>query len=314
MSIAFAGQALDNRAPSDPGARNTHAPPPAPALLPLQVAVTREHTVDLQGTLPADLAGDRSYTLRIYVNGTLAREGTIPSQTQFNVAAVPLDEGDNQIQAAIHGDVGESALSAAVSIARDDVAPIVRITRPADGEMVYGQTETLRGKTEAGASISLIDEATGHELQSTVSADGRFEATLRLTMGTNKFVINSQDVAGNPASTRFTVTRDQSLATIDLTVSATDILTTDLPATIQVHATIRDALGHPAEGVEVTFGLSPPNRTTTTYRVTASGGVANWADVLVGNNSQSVGTWLVTVLAVLPSGEELRGDASFSVH
>ncbi len=314
MSIAFAGQALDNGARNDPGARKTHAPPTAPTLLPLQVAVTRDRTVDIHGALPTGLAPNENYTLRIYVNGTLAHEGPIPVDQQFTVSAVPLDEGDNQIQGAVHGDGGESTLSAAVSIVRDDVAPIVRVSRPTDGQTVYGQAETLRGRTEAGASISLTDAASGHQLEATVSADGRFEATLHLTMGANTFTISSEDVAGNLASIRFSVTRAQSLATIDLSVSTTDIQAADLPQMVQVHATIRDVVGHPAEGLQVTFGLSPPNRATTTYQVTASGGVANWADVLVGNNSQSVGTWLVTVLAVLPSGEELRGDASFSVH
>jgi hypothetical protein len=314
-SIAFAAsQALDNRGGSARNDRSNHAQPPAPILLAPSVSVTREQTAEVHGVLPAGLRDDESYLLRLYVNGGVVRERALPTETDFTLAAVPLVQGDNQITASIVGDGGEGAQSGAVSIVRDDLAPVVRLFRPEDGATLYTQSEQLRGKTEAGATLLLTTAANDQEIPTTTFPDGRFEATLTLSMGPNSFVLRSEDAAGNKASTRFTVTRAQSLANIALTVSAAGLSTDDLPTTVQLLATIRDDLGHPAEGAEVTFSLSPPNRATTTYRATATGGVASWANVSVPDDSRSVGTWLVTVLAVLPSGGELRGDASFRVQ
>jgi len=77
---------------------------------------------------------------------------------------------------------------------------------------------------------------------------------------------------------------------------------------------VRDELGRPADGVEVTFGLSPPNAATRTFRTTTLDGLAAWPDLQIVDDGYAAGTWLVTVRAVLSSGAELREDHSFSVQ
>ncbi len=144
---------------------------------------------------------------------------------------------------------------------------------------------------------------------------GDFRRTIELELGPNAFVLRSRDAAGNVGSTRFEVTRATSLSSIVLTVSTEIVALSDLPATVGAVALVRDELGRAADNVPVTFSLSPPNRGTSTYRATTSdGGRATWPNMVVTGDASATGAWLVTALATLPSGQELRGSASFTVQ
>ena len=313
--IAFAGGALDNRdGDGNAPARSAVPRPDAPTLLAPESTLTSLAVIDIHGVLPADLERGGADRLRIYVNDRLARERGVPAEASFELNEVPLAEGENQIRAALVGEGGEGESSARILVVRDSTAPQIRITRPEAGATVYGGTETLRGRTEQGATMEIRDGRTNDAVESTVADDGRFEASLRLQMGNNPFVLSSEDPAGNRASTRFVVTRATNLASISLSVSVSELAVGDLPSTVDVVALVRDELGRASGGAEVTFGLSPPNRGTTTYRSITADGRASWSDMVVAGDDRAVGIWLVTVLAVMPSGEELRGDASFSVH
>jgi hypothetical protein len=313
--IAFASGTLDNR---DPGAeeplRSTGSAFAAPTLLAPEAALTSSATVDIHGLLPADRGRAGADRLRVYVNDRLARERPLPAEERFRVNEIPLDEGVNEIRAALLGDGREGELSTPISIVRDSTPPSIRIARPESGATAYGATETVRGRTEPGASLTISAEGSTNPLAAAVTDDGRFEGTLHLEMGENMFVLRSEDLAGNRSSTRLVVTRATSLSSIILTVSVDQVELADLPATLDVVALVRDELGRASDGADVTFGLSPPNRGTTTYRAVTAGGEARWPGMIVAGDARAVGTWLVTVLAVLPSGEELRGDASFSVR
>ena len=313
--IAFAGGALDNRgADRDGPGRSTVPPPAAPTLLAPEMALTRLAAIDIQGVLPADLDRRGADGLRIFVNERLARERGVPAEANFTLNEVPLDEGDNLIRIALVGEGGEGESSAPILVIRDSTTPQIRITRPEPGGTVYGATESLRGRTEPGASLEIRDERANNSVEATVGDDGRFEASLRLDVGSNAFVLVSEDAAGNRASTRVVLTRATSLASISLTVSVGELAVGELPATIDVVALVQDELGRASDGADITFGLSPPNRGTTTYRSVTAGGRATWPGMVVAGDERAIGIWLVTVLAIMPSGEELRGDASFSVQ
>lgn len=313
--IAFAGGALDNRTADRNGSASSTAPrPAAPTLLAPESALTSLAAMDIHGALPTDLDRADVEHLRIFVNDVLVRERGVPDQPAFVLNDVPLVEGENQIRAALVGAGGEGESSVLVLVVRDSTAPQIRIARPDPEATVYGATETLRGRTESGASLEIKDERSNKSVEATVAGDGRFEASLHLQMGNNTFVLTSEDVAGNRASTRLVVTRETSLASIELSLSTTELTAGELPVTIDVTALVRDELGRASEGADVTFGLSPPNRGTTTYRSVTANGRASWADMVVAGDEGAIGTWLVTVLAVMPSGAELRGSAYFSVQ
>jgi len=109
------------------------------------------------------------------------------------------------------------------------------------------------------------------------------------------------------------VVRASSAAIIDLIVAPTVVYSANLPATVELTAVVRDELGRPAaDGTSVVFGVSPPDRATTTYSATTVNGRARVTNLTI-DPTDATGPWLVTGLATLPSGTELRADTSFSL-
>jgi len=317
--IALASGTLSNRGGDSQQPQPTKPAPPAVTLTAPDPALTRESTIDIAGVLPSDLDRSLADKVRVYVDGKLERERSLPDEPNFTISGLPIDEGASEITASLIGDGGEGPLSEPITVTRDSTPPDISISRPLPGSTVYEPTEIVRGRTEAGATVEVADENGHRPLATTTSPDGRFESTIELAMGSNAFVIRSVDAAGNRASTRLEVIRDASLASIELTVTANglpvdQLSVSDLPVNVDVEATIRDELGKASDGATVTFSVSPPNRTTTTYAATTSGGHARWQNLLVDGGNFSTGTWLITALATMPSGQELRGNASFSVR
>jgi hypothetical protein len=252
--------------------------------------------------------------LRISVNGTTERERPLPEQEQFVIAGVALAEGENSIRAALVGEAGPGTTSPAITVTRDTTPPVIRVTRPEPGATVFSESFSMRGRTEAGASLSVVDVATGAELQSSVEPDGRFATQLTLALGDNQLLLSSRDRAGNTTSTRVVISRAESLATLTLTLSDDRLKAEDLPQRLVATVQIRDERGEPVDGAQVTFSVSPPNATTITFRTTSVAGQAEWPDLDIASADDPLGSWLVTVLVELPSGLELRANKSVSVR
>lgn len=263
---------------------------------------------------PAGLRRDQTYLVRIYVNTKLVRERPLADGVQVALAGIPLDEGDNAIRAALVGTSGQGDLSAELHVTRDSSAPIIRVLDPQPGATVYNDSVVLRGRTEAGADITITELSSGREIEATIDPEGRFQAPIALAIGANQFVLRSQDLAGNQARARITFVREASAARLRLYISARDLDAAQLPVLLEMVATVLDEEGRGLDGVQVTFSLSPPNQTTRTYRTTTIGGQAAWPDLQLVDEGSARGTWLVTVLALLPSGAELRENQTFSVR
>lgn len=309
-SIAFASQTLERGAhptQSDPG------PPPPPPLTVLapELSVTRADSVDLTAVAPAGLRADQRYTVRIFVNDRPIGRIDLPGEAQFALKNVPLDEGVNSITTTLVGSGGESVHSAATAITRDDAAPQINVVAPKD--KVYTESETLVGKTEPGADVHITDSA-GREIESSINSDGRFAADVDLRVGDNELTIQSTDVAGNHSTLRYTIVRASSAASISLTAAPSDIFAADLPVTVELAVDVRDEVGRPvADGTQVVFGVSPPDRETTTYTATTRDGRARFSGVNL-EAGDATGSWLATAAVTLPSGIELRADASFNLR
>jgi hypothetical protein len=311
-AIVFAGGALNAPANQGPGSNSVSLPAPqiiAPASL-----LTRDATIDLTLLRPTGLDAARDYTLRIIINGATERERPLPAQEQFIVAGVALAEGENSIRAAIVGGAGPGATSPAITVTRDTTAPVIRVTRPEPGTTVYSATFSMRGRTEAGATLDVVDVATGATLTTSVEPDGRFSTELTLALGDNALLLSSHDTAGNAASTNIVINRADSLAALTLTVSDDRLKAADLPQRLVATVHIQDERGQPVDGAPVTFSVSPPNATTITYRTTSVAGQAEWPELDIASADDPLGSWLVTVLVELPSGMELRANKSISVR
>jgi hypothetical protein len=153
----------------------------------------------------------------------------------------------------------------------------------------------------------------GNTVPSTVDGSGRFEAPLNLAMGRNTFNLRSTDPAGNVSQSRTTIVRSATDASIDVTISPTEVERSSLPVRLQITATVHDEDGRRVDDVPVVLSLSPPNLPTTQRRVLSADGVVRWTGIDIPAAPESVGSWLVTALATLPSGVELRDDATLTV-
>ena len=307
-SIALAGGALD----AIPRPRALVPVPPVPLLLASSDQLTRAEMIDLQLSRPSGMRADQRYVVRIYAGDELIRERGLPSAEQFVLENVPLRRGANALSAALAGMGGESPRSTPITIIRDDVAPVIEILAP-DGA-VFSAEVVLAGRTEPGAGLTLTREPSGRELDTFIDADGRFTAPVELSMGDNAFSLHSVDPAGNEGRKRVVIVRGQSTASVALTVSDQEIAAAELPQRVTLRATVRDELGRPIDGANVTFGLSPPNQTTRTLQLVTEDGVATWPGIDLEAVPSARGTWLVTVSVTLDSGVELRDDESISVE
>ena len=307
-SIALAGEALN----AIPRPRALVPVPPVPALLAWSDGLTRAEEIDLHVSRPSDLRADQRYVVRIYAGDELVRERDLPSAEQFALENVPLRRGANALSATLAGAGGESPRSTSITVIRDDVAPVIEITAPDD--TVFSAEVVLAGRTEPGADLTLTREPSGRELDAFIGPDGRFRASLELSIGENTFSLHSVDPAGNAGGRRVVIVRGQSTASVVLTVSDQEISAAELPQRVTLRATVRDELGRPIEGANVTFGLSPPNQTTRTLQLVTEGGVATWPGIDLEAVPSTRGTWLATVLVTLETGMELRDDESISVE
>ncbi|HUR15937.1 MAG TPA: hypothetical protein VMZ33_01510 [Candidatus Limnocylindrales bacterium] len=312
-SMALAGNAM-REGPGSPTQPPGVQTPGAATLIQPAPDITQDASVDITGTLPPNLARIGESTLRVFVNGDQVRERDLPAEQQFVLDDVPLVEGHNEITVGLTVDGHSGAQSAPVSITSDSTAPEIQILRPEPGTIAYAGRETMRGRTEAGASIEIYARGSEQELPVSIGGDGRFEAVIVLAMGDNDFTLRSIDLAGNPTTVHHVITRQVTLASITLNSSIEEVALAGLPAAVDLTANVRDEHGGKLEGVDVVFSLSPPTRATTTYRATTRNGVARWSNVSIPDSPTSVGTWLATVLVILPSGEELREDVAFVVH
>lgn len=311
-SIAFAGQALD-RGGRQTAAVATAPPPPPLTLLAPEEAITRLDRVDVSAVRPPGLRQDQRYIARVYVNGATVGERELPRDDRFLFEDVPLERGANDIRVSLTGSGGEGQRSAAVTVTRDDMPPEIVVSRPAPDDAVYAETTTVAGRTEPGATLSVTDVASRDEIDVELEPDGTFVAEIKLELGANRFLLRSTDMAGNEGSARVTVERATSAASLSLAVSPVELRTAELPVRVEMHSVVRDELGRLVDGATVTFSVSPPDRETTTYRATTLNGRARFGDLVI-DPGDSRGVWLVTALATLPSGLELRQDSSFSLE
>jgi hypothetical protein len=221
-----------------------------------------------------------------------------------------------------HGDLRASEPPAAIDTdppteappTPDSLAPLIHLSQPSSDQTVYTASITLRGRTEPGATLDIVAEATGADIAADVQPDGRFDAIFPLAIGENWLTLKSQDAAGNSSRARVLFVRAESRALVNLSVSPTQMLLADLPASVEIVVSIEDDQGAMADGAQVTFSLSPPNQATTTYETTSTGGLASWPGLVIRGGAQAAGEWRVTVRAVLASGTELRDDATFSLQ
>ena len=110
---------------------------------------------------------------------------------------VPLAEGSNAITLAVTDLAGNTATQT-ITVVRDTVAPTLSAS-VREGATVYQERATVAGATEAGAFVTVNGI-------SVAVTDGSFEATVVLSPGRNRIVVQAFDSAGNFATQSLEVT------------------------------------------------------------------------------------------------------------
>jgi hypothetical protein len=326
-SVVFAGQALQSpeqtagpgsspiNQPGGATAGQTSAPTlaQAPTLDQPAPALVTAGEIDVSGRLNEELPRDGSYRLRIYVNGELVRDRRLPRRQAFNIPAVPLTEGHNEITASVAGAVGESLHSGPIEVELDTTPPLINVLEPLAGE-IYASETVVRGTSEAGATLSVSNRTNRAGATLVVPPDGTFEVGLALAAGHNEIVLEARDRAGNTDTTSFSLERREGQASVRLSLSRPTIALESLPAAITIRARVLDAAGGPVDGAEVTLSLSPPGLPTVTHVATSQAGSVIWTGVRIARDGAQPGQGLATVLAVLPDGTTLQASEFFTVE
>ncbi len=235
-----------------------------PALIAPAEAYTNLPTIDLTGTVPADVVGREGYRIRIYLalkdqQPAPINEVPIPSTSSFTVPSITLEKGINDFSATVVSAGGlESERSAVVRYVYDTSIPKVALASPADGATVNGETVKLRGKTQSRSRLTARNEANNASVTGNAAGDGSFSLTLPIERGPNGITITTTDPAGNTGSLVIGITRGSGALSATLSASGYRYKVSSLPKALALTAIVTDPDGQPLEGAIVTFTLSIP--------------------------------------------------------
>ncbi len=146
--------------------------------------------------------GDKDTTVKIFVNGREVAKVLADSDGKFYAKKISLEEGQNEIYAKSIKDNKESSSSSVLSVIYKKNPPTVEITSPKDGERISSDNRniTITGQTEPGNRITVNDR------MAIVNSEGKFNHSVNLSDGENKFKIVATDTAGNSTTMEFKVT------------------------------------------------------------------------------------------------------------
>ncbi len=286
------------------------ARPDPPHLVTPTNAYTNQPSWDVQGFAPASALGN-GYSVRIYVDGKIAKEQQLGPTADFTVPAVPIPSGRSTITATIVGPGGESDPSAPISVVFDNVPPAIILSAPKDGAVVNGSTVTVSGRTQTGSTVVVRNDNT-RQSTTAVATNALFSIEVALGPGTNHLTVTATDPAGNTTTKNLTVIGGSGQTTVSLHLSNARLALTSLPKAISMVVTVLDQNGAPLDGAQVAFTLQVPGLTPVTFDATTVDGRATWTTT-IPKDGVTPGNALVTVLVTTPDGKQLTKTGSFAI-
>lgn len=272
----------------------------SPIITPPSEPYTNQPTVDLDISLPEDVAGNSAAAVRIYLtlegqSPTLIKQAPVGPTTRL-IVPVDLTAGRNDFSATIVEGESESESSPVITFILDLDPPTINATSPKEGETINADTVTIAGTTQGRSSISARNEANAISVVGTAESDGSFSVSLPLEPGPNGIHVVVTDPAGNAAELIRNVVRGSGSLTATLSASAYRIATSGLPATIQLVVLVTDPNGQPLEGASVTFTLTVPGIPPLTFdTATAGDGRATFSTTLPQGVTAGAGNATVLV-------------------
>jgi hypothetical protein len=248
-------------------ASQSPSPPPAVSDAPTVVApdnpYTNIETVDMTITVPPAVVGQDGYIAKLWVTlpdkaRTEVTEVPVGPTSTLVIPAVTLASGRNDFQASIMGPGGESELSAITTWVLDNVKPKITITSPKDNATVAKSPVTIKGKTQAGSSVVVRNDANGATASTDADQDGLFQVAVAIGAGSNALSITVTDPAGNVNSKGLTVRKGAGKLLVNLTGSAYRFKASKLPANVTFTVTVTGPDGAPVADATVLFTVTVP--------------------------------------------------------
>ena len=293
-------------APSPAAVLDTRTPAVQPTITnPLDGVVTGEWDIDVDVELREEELAKRLLTLVILRDGEVIGEKAKPTTGGTEVVGgTRLLEGVNVITAALRGPGGlYGPASEPVTITLDKDAPGLDLTSPRDKLKTFDDTVTVEGTSEAGAEVTITNEAQGFDPgPMVVGPSGTFEMVVPLKKGRNVIVAQSQDQARQKQRSSIVVTRKDGKPVVKL-IAPERVKRSSLPRKVRIVAEVTDSSGDKMEGASVSFSIGGDNRVAETFvDETAANGRAVWQAEVKGGSSPV----LVGVEVTSPYGQTRR--------
>ncbi|MFC1649159.1 hypothetical protein ACFL2C_00395 [Patescibacteria group bacterium] len=183
--IKLASFIADFRSSSSPIGLADSTPPAPPSLDQLPDS-TKDSSIDINGTSEA------GSTVVLFLGNDI--EETLTNANGRFSFTYFLDDGENIISSYAKDSSGnQSGKSRTYVVTYDNSAPDLSITKPINGEKVYGNDGkiTIEGQTEQRASVTINGGFV------VVGGEGHFSKILNLNEGVNEIAVKSEDEANN---------------------------------------------------------------------------------------------------------------------
>jgi hypothetical protein len=285
----------------------------APVIALPDAAITKVASWTAEITIPTLSIRRQDLRLRIYRDGKQVRDVAVRKGSTMTVRNIPLKRGENNITAAFVGPGGVGPVSAAVAITLDQVAPSLRVTAPGEAAVINSPSAEVRGITEPGVPVTVLNASNSAKSEVTAGDDGAFQTMIELGPGKNDISITVTDAVGNSTTNTRSVVHGTGKADVQLTISQDKFRLRRLPATFDADVLVFDADGVAVDGAAVTFTLSAPGQPTSRYDATTDHGTASWLGITLAHDSTEVGTGFVTVMVTLADRTVLRDTVPFEV-
>ena len=264
IGSSFSGFVTDLTATPAPSATPPVAAD-APTLEAPDEPYTNQPTIDVVGTVPADVAGDADWRVRLYVaigdgDPGVVTEIPVGDSQRFLVPDVELSPGTNSFTATILGPTDlESEASVAVAYILDTTKPRIVVSSPKNNAIVNGKTVRITGQTQGRSALSARNASTNQSVNGSADGKGAFALVVPLGTGSNTIELTATDPAGNPNTTKLVYRRGTGVLTAKVTASAYQIRISRLPEPVSLSVTVTDPDGRPLADASVTFTLAVPN-------------------------------------------------------
>jgi hypothetical protein len=272
---------------------------------PVAGIMTNVRAATLSVVVPETVIRTRDLRLVILHDGQPVETIERPSGTE-DPKPITLNEGPNRLSARLAGPNGAGPLTTDIELKLDTKPPSLSITNPRDHQPVDGERVSVRGESEPGVSVVIVNRKTDQSTSLTIGPSGEFEEVVMLEPGENDLRIRAVDLAGNVKSLDRAVDRAGAGVKPRIDVNPGQLSARRLPQEVRVVAHLDDRDKKPVKGARVTFTLSVPGLATARSQEIVSGndGTAVWK-VEIPSEGVELGDAQVTLVAELPTGQKV---------